>query len=96
MSIEDLKAFFARLESDEALRAQAFSLEGADERVDGLCLLAKEQGFDVTPEDWQHEAAGPAVAALDDESLRKVVGGACDSPGIFAGAPQGENPVMGV
>lgn len=77
MSIEDLSAFFTRLQEDEALREQAFGLQdaGGAERLDGLCRLAGEHGFDVTPEDWKHEAAGPAIAALDDESLRQVVGG---------------------
>ena len=99
MSIEDLTAFFGRLESDADLRDKAVELQdaGGAERLDALCRLAKDSGFEVTPEDWQHEAAGPAIAALDDESLRKVVGGAgCDSPGALGGGPQGENPIMGV
>ena len=79
MSIEDLTAFFGRLESDEDLRDKAVELQdaGGAERVDALCRLAKEYGFEVTPEDWRHEAAGPAIAALEDESLRTVVGGVC-------------------
>jgi predicted ribosomally synthesized peptide with nif11-like leader len=79
VSIDDLTAFFAQLQNDQALQDQARALQGApdDERLDGLCRLAGEHGFDVTPADWQHEAAGPAIAALDDESLRGVVGGAC-------------------
>ena len=42
MAIDDLTAFFTRLQEDEALRRQALALEevlGAD-RVDGLCRLA--------------------------------------------------------
>jgi len=79
MSIEDLTAFFGKLESDADLRDKAFGLQaaGGAERVDALCRLAKDSGFAVTPEDWQHEAAGPAIAALEDESLRGVVGGVC-------------------
>ena len=97
MSIEDLTAFFGRLESDADLRDKAFGLQDAGaERVDALCRLAKDSGFEVTPEDWQHEAAGPAIAALDDESLRKVVGGAgCDSPGLSLGG-QGDGPILGL
>jgi predicted ribosomally synthesized peptide with nif11-like leader len=91
MSIEGLTAFFARLQEDTALRDQAAAFEGAGgaERLDGLCRLAREHGFEVTPEDWAHEAAGPAVAALDDESLRRVAGGVCYSPGVFGGPHEG-------
>jgi predicted ribosomally synthesized peptide with nif11-like leader len=97
VSIEDLSAFFDKLQSDEDLRDRAFGLQGggAAHRIDGLCSLAQEHGFDVKPEDWEHEAAGPAVAALDDESLRKVVGGACDSPGL-GGGPHSDEPFMGL
>jgi len=89
MPIDDLKAFFANLETDAALQDQARALQGsADaERVAGLCRLAADAGFDVTPEDWNSVAAGTAAAELDDESLRAVVGGLCSSPGIGSGPP---------
>ena len=79
MSIEDLSAFFSRLESDTALQEQAFALQdvAGPDRLEGLCRLAKEHGFEVTSEDWQHEAAGPAIAGLEDDALRTVVGGVC-------------------
>jgi hypothetical protein len=80
MSVEDLRTFFARLESDESLQEEARALDaGADEeRLAGLCRLAAREGLEVTPEDWRHESVGPAVAALDDERLRDVVGAGCD------------------
>ena len=98
MSIEDLSAFLTKLQGDTALRDQALAMQDAEgaERADGLCRLAQEHGFDVTLEDWAHEAAGPAIASLDDESLRKVVGGSCDSPGLLGGGPQGDEPFMGL
>ena len=39
MPIDDLKAFFAKLETDAALQEQARALQGSadDERVAGLC-----------------------------------------------------------
>ena len=99
MPIEDLTAFFARLESDETLRDAAIGIEAAAgaERLDALCRLARDNGFAVTPEDWQHEAAAPAIAALDDESLRTVVGGtACDAVGTALGGPHGDGPLQGL
>ena len=98
MSVEDLTAFLTRLQGDDALGEQAQAMQDAEggARIDGLCRLAQEHGFDVTPADWAHEAAGPAIASLDDESLRKVVGGSCDSPGALGGGPQGDEPFMGL
>jgi len=85
MPIDDLKAFFTKLETDAALQDRARALQGStdDERVAGLCALAADAGFTVTPEDWKSAAAGAAVAELDDESLRAVVGGICESSGFL-------------
>ena len=87
MPIDDLKAFFAKLETDTALQEKARELQGSpdEERVAGLCRLAADAGFTVTPEDWKSAAAGSAAAELDDESLRAVVGGICETSGAFAG-----------
>ena len=86
MPIDDLKAFFAKLETDADLQAKARALQGsaADERVAGLCALAADAGFTVTAEDLKSAAAGSAAAELDDQSLRAVVGGICESSGFFA------------
>ena len=91
MSIEDLTAFFAKLESDQALQDQALALQGArgEERLAGLTSLAAEHGFTVGAADWEHEAAGPAVAALEDEKLRDVVGGGCGDAVGFSQAQGG-------
>ena len=99
MSIEDLSAFFSILEGDDALREQAFALRdaAAGASIDGLCRLAAERGLDVTPDDWKDEAAGSAIAALEDESLRHVVGGAgCDAVGVLLGGQHGDGPAMGL
>lgn len=79
MSIEDLSAFFEKLQSDEDLRQKAVALQDSDdpERLDGLCRLAAENGFQVTPADWEHEAAAPAVEALSKNALGEVVGAGC-------------------
>jgi predicted ribosomally synthesized peptide with nif11-like leader len=99
MSIEDLTAFVSMLEGDDTLRERAFALHdaAAGDSIDGLCRLAGERGLDVTPDDWKHEAASSAIAALDDESLRRVVGGAgCDAPGYTSGGQHGDGPAMGL
>ena len=93
MPIDDLTAFFAKLETDADLQEQARAFQGSpdDERVAGLCRLAADAGFTVTPEDWKSAAAGSAAAELDDQSLRAVVGGLCDVVGEAAGTrPQRE------
>jgi len=82
--IDDLKAFFAKLETDTALQDKARALQSSaeDERLAGLCALAADAGFTVTPDDWRSAAAGTAAAELDDESLRAVVGGLCEAVGF--------------
>jgi len=89
MPIDDLKAFFTKLETDAVLQEQARALQGSpdDERVAGLCALAAEAGFTLTPEDLSSAAASTAAAELDDQSLRAVVGGLCSSPGLASGPP---------
>ncbi|MEI6452790.1 MAG: Nif11-like leader peptide family RiPP precursor [Actinomycetes bacterium] len=96
MPIDDLKAFFAKLETDTALQEQARALQGSadDERVAGLCRLAADAGFAVTPEDWKSAAAGTAAAELDDQALRAVVGGLCDVIGSALG-PRPEREFQG-
>ena len=89
MPIDDLKAFFTKLETDAVLQEQARALQGSpdDERVAGLCALAaallKSSGVNVKPA----SAASTAAAELDDQSLRAVVGGLCSSPGLASGPP---------
>ena len=84
MSIDDMMAFFARLQEDPALQEKARAVSGPDEeRLDAVCELAAAEGFTVTPEDLRSEQAKPAVAALDDETLQQVVAGGagCTIPG---------------
>ena len=86
MPIDDLKAFFTKLETDAVLQEQARALQGSpdDERVAGLCALAADAGFTLTPEDLSSAAASTAAAELDDQSLRAVVGGVCEITGTAA------------
>jgi predicted ribosomally synthesized peptide with nif11-like leader len=97
MSIEDLTAFFAKLESDPSLQERALALQGAPEpeRLDGLCRLAADHGFEVTPADWEHEDAGGAVAALDDDTLKDVAGGNASCSALGSAALDGRARPMG-
>lgn len=88
MSVEDLHAFFKKLESDEDLRQEVIALDAdSDEaRFSALHALAARDGLEVTGEDWRHESVGPAVAALEDEELRSVVGAGCGANEGLAGS----------
>ena len=84
MSIDDLTAFFAKLQEDPALQEKARAVSGSDdERLSALCGIAAEAGYTVTTEDLRSEQAQPAVAALDEGVLQHIVGGAggCTIPG---------------
>lgn len=85
MSIEGLTAFFARLQEDPELQERAHAVSGpADEKLAALCALAAEAGLTVTPGDLRSAQADPATAALEDETLGKVVGGGCSAVGIVS------------
>ncbi len=88
MSVDDLHAFFEKLESDESLRQEVIALDAAsdEERLAALHVLAAREGFEITAEDWRHESVGSAVAALEDDELRSVVGGEGCAPWAFLGA----------
>jgi predicted ribosomally synthesized peptide with nif11-like leader len=86
MSVDDLHAFFKKLEADESLRREVIALDARsdEERFQALQELAAREGLTVTEEDWRHESVAPAVAALEDETLRSVVGGAgCLNSGAY-------------
>lgn len=74
MSAEAYKAFGKKLSEDESLRKK-FKQVGA-ENVDGIIALAKENGFDITKEDFV-AAAKEFVASneLSDDDLQNVAGG---------------------
>ncbi len=96
MSLSDLTAFFERLQTDAALQEKTRELFGADDREEALCRLAAGEGFDFTVEELRSEQAKPALAGLDDESLKEVVGGiGCDIPGGILFHPAGHPEPMG-
>jgi len=97
MSVDDLHAFFTKLESDESLRQEVIALDAAseEERPEALYALAAREGFDVTEDDWRHESVVPAVAGLEDEALRSVVGGVGCQPWGLLGEDSVGAPVRG-
>ena len=89
MSFDDLTAFFLKLQEDDGLQAKARAVTGsAGERAQGICDLAAAEGYSFTPDELAAEQAKPAVAALDDQTLKEVVGGSCSIPGCLLGDPQ--------
>jgi predicted ribosomally synthesized peptide with nif11-like leader len=85
MPVEDLHAFFKKLESDEALRQEVIALDAVsdEERMAALQAMAAREGFAVTADDWAHDSVGPAVAELEDEELRSVVAAGCSETAGF-------------
>ena len=96
MSLNDLTAFFERLQTDAALQEKTRELFLADDREEALCRLASAEGFSFTVQELRSEQGKPALAALDDESLQEVVGGiGCDVPGGIVMHPAGNPEPMG-
>ena len=96
MSAQDLRAFFARLETDPELQERARALSGLAEaeRPRALCELAGAQGFEVSDDDLRAAAGEAGAAALEDETLRSVVGGISCAVGVMSFYEQaGAGPV---
>jgi predicted ribosomally synthesized peptide with nif11-like leader len=79
MSVENVKAFYAKAMGDEDLRKSLKDLgekskNKKDEAIAGLIALGKDNGFDFGPNHWAEAvAAGPGEMSLED--LDKVAGG---------------------
>jgi predicted ribosomally synthesized peptide with nif11-like leader len=92
--MNDLSAFFEKLQNDPGLQEKTRALFGAEDREDALCSLAEAEGFTFTVEELRSEQAKPSVATLDDSTLKEVVGGAgCGLPGFLNSAPSGSVPL---
>lgn len=88
MSVESLKAFSKKVVEDEELKKKA--KEVGMENVDGLVALAKENGFDVSKQDFE-EAAKEAQSSgeLNEDDLEQVAGGAVTVGAAVAGVTAG-------
>ena len=73
MSEEQLSAFWAALKADAGLQEKLKSAADLDTAV----AIAKENGFDVSKEDWLKQQAKQTIE-LSDEDLEKVAGGRSD------------------
>ena len=91
MSVDDLHAFFTKLENDESLRQEVIALDalGDEERARAVHDIAAREGFTITAEDWQHKSVGPAITSLSDEALRDVVAADGCMPWAFLGGSLG-------
>jgi predicted ribosomally synthesized peptide with nif11-like leader len=91
MSVDDLHAFFEKLETDEILRQEVIALDALadEERARAVHDIAAREGYTITAEDWQHESVSPAVESLSDEALRGVVAGDGCMPWAWLGGSLG-------
>ena len=74
MSVDAVKAFGQKVVEDEELKKKAKEI-GMD-NLDGIVALAKENGFDVSKEDF--EAAAKEMQSsgeLNEDDLEQVAGG---------------------
>ncbi len=74
MSLDKFKAFSQKVLEDQELKKKAKEIGMND--LDGIIALAKENGFDITKEDF--EAAAKEFESnneLSDEDLEQVAGG---------------------
>jgi len=83
MSLEELKSFSKKVVEDAELKKKA--KEVGMENVDGLIALAKENGFNVSEEDFEKAAKeAQSSGELNEEDLEQVAGGV-----VTAGAAVG-------
>ena len=96
MSVENVKAFFEKMEADEALQEKVKALGDKRKAQDEAMLaelaeIARAVGLEFTPAEYRH-ARRKAADMLTEEQLRAVAGGqgcqvglGADSPGCQAG-----------
>ena len=79
MSEENVQAFCAKADTDEALGKKLAQVEPGDGALDQVVKIAAEAGFDVTANEIisvGRAVQGPEGEALSDEELSAVAGGA--------------------
>ncbi|NMF61802.1 Nif11-like leader peptide family natural product precursor [Brasilonema octagenarum] len=99
MSLEDVKAFYQRLGTDEAFRTQ---IQGVDSK-DQCSQTVKSAGYDFTQEELQEYTAEllelaadeDELADLDEKELATVFGGFIAQPlyGVIYEPPIGRPPI---
>ena len=78
MSVENVKAFFEKVEGDKELQEKLKpSTEGG--ALDEVVAIAAEAGFEFTVEDFAEVLEAGGEGELSDEELKRVAGGGgCD------------------
>jgi predicted ribosomally synthesized peptide with nif11-like leader len=76
MSIENAKAFYSRITTDEAFRTQLEQAASVEERQQ----ILQASGYEFTPADWeavkaQFQASNSADSELSEADLQAVSGG---------------------
>jgi predicted ribosomally synthesized peptide with nif11-like leader len=74
MSVESAKAFYTRLQTDEAFRNQYQHASTNEARQ----AFIQASDYDFTTQDWHtviHQAQQETVGSLSDEELESVAGG---------------------
>jgi len=83
MSREQVEAFYAKVMQDEELKQKVMAIKGAPEAVGNAVVeLAKEEGFDVTLDDYK-ALYYENNEEMSDEELAQVSGGG----GLQKGCP---------
>ncbi len=105
MSLQAVRDFLSRVvEDEELLKELTLALEAEDDRT-AVAKLANQRGFRFTPEELWTEVqnlqaeyvrqADAAVAALSDEELEEVAGGAIPvMPLLLSGVMLGGATIM--
>lgn len=91
MSLENVKAFYERLASDEAFRAQ---IQGVKSKTEGSQIV-RSAGYDFTQEEFEEYtaqllesgAADGELRDLDEKELEAVFGGATLATIFLRGEP---------
>jgi len=84
MSVENVRAFYEKVMSDEKLRAELKALgekskDNQDEAIADLLALAKENGFEFERDHWT-EAVQASPGELSEDELQKVAAGGEGGP----------------
>ena len=76
MSVENVKAFFQKLETDEAFRDKLTQDERmADKSLTSLIAVAQSDGFSFSEAELKQARKDQKEKELSEEELGKVVGG---------------------
>jgi len=86
MSVENVIAFFKRMEEDEIFRNEFVEIERAEKgNIEAILKVAAEKGYAFTMEDLKQAQEEMKEEELSDNQLEKVAGGFCGFHGMRKG-----------